>query len=280
MEIVSHHGILVVRFNLAVILEPELRRLREPLLGLASGDSPRLLLDLSGVDYVGSAFLGVIIGLSRRAADHGGRLVLCNVNPALRPVFEPLPHMQARPDWRGPFLAGTLEEGLAVCGDRVAPLAAREAEAQAGAATDPVRCVLLRAGRATRSTGLAMPHQVTRSLVVIGLAGMLLGAIDPLEGSLLILPGTGLVALGALLGEGRRRQLVSWSLALVSVGVGALWVLSALGGIGGDTGRSNWWGLVLLPYAVGWVMGVAGAILTLVESFRRPGRPDRGANPV
>lgn len=116
----------------------------------------------------------------------------------------------------------------------------------------------------------------SRLLVIVGLAGMLLGAIDPLEGSLIILPGTGLVALGALLGKSRWRVLLYWSLALVAIGVGAMWILSAFGGFGGSTGRSNWWALLLVPYPVGWLMGVAGAILALVESFRRPARPDQG----
>lgn len=105
---------------------------------------------------------------------------------------------------------------------------------------------------------------------------MLLGALDPLEGSLIILLGTGLVALGAFLGKSRRRLLLYWALALVAVGVGAMFILSAFGGFGGDTGRSNWWGLLILPYAVGWVVGLVGAILALVESFKRPARSDQG----
>lgn len=117
----------------------------------------------------------------------------------------------------------------------------------------------------------------SRLLLIIGLAGMLLGAIDPLEGSLIVLPGTGLVALGALLGKSRRRVLLYWSFALVAIGVGALWISSAFGGFGGSTGRSIWWGLLLdLPYAVGWVMGLVGAILALVESFKRPAGPNQG----
>jgi K+-transporting ATPase A subunit len=80
---------------------------------------------------------------------------------------------------------------------------------------------------------------------------MLIGAIDPLEGSLIILPAAGLVALGALLGKSRHRRLLCWSFILVAVGIGALWVLSAFGGVGGRTGRSMWWLLVVLPYPVG-----------------------------
>ena len=42
--------------------------------------------------------------------------------------------------------------------------------------------------------------------------------------------------------------------------------MSALGGLGGESGRTIWWGLVLLPYPVGWVMGVIGAIRRLREA--------------
>lgn len=114
-----------------------------------------------------------------------------------------------------------------------------------------------------------------RILFIAGLAGMLVGAIDPLEGSLLILAGVGLVGVGAHLGRSRHRALVYCAFSLVALGVGLLWGMSALGGIGGTTGRSLWWGLVLLPYPVGWLMGVVGASRGLAEAFKRPAdRPD------
>ena len=88
----------------------------------------------------------------------------------------------------------------------------------------------------------------SRILAVVGLLAILLGALDPLEGSVLILPGAGLLALAAWLGSSRYRKLLYWSFALVTIGVGVLWTLSAAGGFGGSTGRSLWWGLLLLPY--------------------------------
>jgi len=106
----------------------------------------------------------------------------------------------------------------------------------------------------------------SRILVVVGLVAALLGAIDPLEGSLVILPGTGLVALAAWLGNSRHRRLLYWSFALVAVGVGVLFGLSAVGGVGGSTGRSMWWAILLLPYPAGWVMTVVGAIRQLREA--------------
>jgi hypothetical protein len=110
----------------------------------------------------------------------------------------------------------------------------------------------------------------SRVLVIVGLLGMLIGAIDPLEGSLIIAPGTGMVALGTFLSRSRYRVLVCWAFCLVAAGASAMFVLSALGGIGSDSGRSMFWLLVVLPYPVGWIIGLAGGILRLVESFKRP----------
>ena len=96
--------------------------------------------------------------------------------------------------------------------------------------------------------------------MVVGSIAMLIGAINPMEGSVVILPGSGLVALGAFLGHGERR-LITYRLGvfiLIAIGVGAMWLLSWLGGFGGRSGRSMWWGLLVLPYLVGWSMGIWG----------------------
>ncbi len=109
----------------------------------------------------------------------------------------------------------------------------------------------------------------SRILVIAGLVATLAGALDPLEGSIVILLGTSLLALAAWIGGSQHRRLLYWSFALVAVGVGALWGMSALGGVGGPTGRSMWWLLVLAPYPVGWVMAVIGAVRQL-RGTRRP----------
>jgi MFS family permease len=119
----------------------------------------------------------------------------------------------------------------------------------------------------------------SRILVIVGLALMLIGAFDPLEGSLVILPGSGMVVLGAFLGRSRRRTLLLYGFILLAVGVGALWGMSALGGFGGHTGRSMWWALVLLPYPVGWIMGLVGAILRLIESSKGQASAEQQAQP-
>ena len=106
--------------------------------------------------------------------------------------------------------------------------------------------------------------------LIIGLVLMVLGAIDPLEGSVVIVLGTVLTALGATLGASRERRLLRWAFFLVAIGVGALWGLSAVGGVGGNSGRAMMWLAVVLPYPVGWLLGIVGAIRAIREMFRRP----------
>lgn len=105
-----------------------------------------------------------------------------------------------------------------------------------------------------------------RVLSISGTVGLLLGVIDPLEGSIIIVLGGGLLALGAVLGRTPQRTLLVTAFILLVVGVGALFGLSALGGIGGNTGRSMAWLALCVPYPVGWLMALVGAY----QGFRRP----------
>jgi hypothetical protein len=100
----------------------------------------------------------------------------------------------------------------------------------------------------------------TKTMVIVGSIGLLAGAVDPLEGSVAILIGSGLVALGTFLARGERRLIRYRALVfvLITSGVAALWGLSAVGGIGGKSGLSLWWGLLLLPYLIGWPMAILG----------------------
>lgn len=106
-------------------------------------------------------------------------------------------------------------------------------------------------------------------LSIIGLLAMVIGALDPLEGAFVILPGSGLIALGAFLGKSRHRRFIYWAFGLTAFGVAALIVLSLFGGVGGNTGRSTWWLLTALPYPVGWIMSLLGAVHLLIKSFRK-----------
>lgn len=102
--------------------------------------------------------------------------------------------------------------------------------------------------------------QWTRRVRAAGFIAMIAGAVDPLEGSVLILLGSGLVAFGVFLAREERHLVVYWTLvfALIAVGVAAMWGLTAVGGLGGSTGRSMWWSILLLPYLAGWTMATWG----------------------
>ena len=99
-----------------------------------------------------------------------------------------------------------------------------------------------------------------RFLLIAGYVAMLVGAIDPMEGAFIILPGIGLVALGTYFSDESRSIYIVrlWAFMLVLFGVGALIGFSMLGGIGGDSGYSGWWALLCLPYPIGWSMGIWG----------------------
>jgi hypothetical protein len=103
-------------------------------------------------------------------------------------------------------------------------------------------------------------HLLSRILIIVGGIATVVGAVDPLEGSVLILPGSGLFALGTFLGQSERRVVAFRVLVfvLIAIGVGALWGLSAAGGFGGSTGRSMWWGVLILPYLIGLPLGIWG----------------------
>jgi len=99
-----------------------------------------------------------------------------------------------------------------------------------------------------------------RFLLIAGYVAMLVGAIDPMEGSVLILPGSGLVALGTFLSHEQRWIIIYrlWVFFLIIIGVAAIWGFTMLGGIGGTTAYSMWWALLIVPYPVAWSMGIWG----------------------
>ena len=99
-----------------------------------------------------------------------------------------------------------------------------------------------------------------RFLYIAGFILMLVGAIDPMEGSLLIVPGSGLIALSVFLGHEQRWIVIYRMLLffLILIGVTTLWVLTIEGGFGGDTGLSIWWGLLFVPYLGSWSLSIWG----------------------
>ena len=115
-----------------------------------------------------------------------------------------------------------------------------------------------------------MTHYRFRTLVIAGLVLMLAGALDPLEGSVVILGGSALTAAGAFFGTTGRYRMQVTAFVLIAIGVAALFGLSAFGGVGGNTGRSMWWLAICVSYPVGWVIGLVGAVAALREGRYAP----------
>jgi anti-anti-sigma factor len=58
------------------------------LLGLAKAGEQRVVIDFSGVDYISSAGLRVMLSLAKRTKEAKGRLALAGLGDSVRQVFE------------------------------------------------------------------------------------------------------------------------------------------------------------------------------------------------
>lgn len=100
----------------------------------------------------------------------------------------------------------------------------------------------------------------SKTIIVSGFIAMLVGALDPLEGSLLILPGSALLAWGTWLKQQNSVQF-RFRLGLficIAIGVSALFIVSTLGGFGGESDLSWWWSSFILLYILGWSAEIWG----------------------
>lgn len=63
--------------------------LRDALYELVQGiDDPRVALDMLKVDYLSSSGVAILVGLKRRVDTRNGKLVLFNVLPVVRDLFQ------------------------------------------------------------------------------------------------------------------------------------------------------------------------------------------------
>jgi hypothetical protein len=104
-----------------------------------------------------------------------------------------------------------------------------------------------------------------RVLRALSIALLLLGALDPLEGSVLIGIGSVLLAFQMHFSNDQRRRLFITASGMILSGVLFLFFFSSLGGFGKGN-LSWWWGLLVLPYPMGWMITV---ISLLDTGFRK-----------
>jgi len=90
LEIEDIGDVTVVCFTDRKILdEQNIQIIGEQLFSLVDEMSRKqLLLNFSNVEYMSSAALGKLITLNKKVQATGGRLVLCNIDPQIREVFE------------------------------------------------------------------------------------------------------------------------------------------------------------------------------------------------
>jgi anti-sigma B factor antagonist len=83
--------VLAVTGELDVATAPRLRQEAVRIVSGRAADSSgptKMVIDLSGVDFLDSTGLGVIIGVLKRVRSHGGELVLAGLTPQVEKVFE------------------------------------------------------------------------------------------------------------------------------------------------------------------------------------------------
>ena len=66
----------------------EAQTLQEALVALAVGETPVIVVDLGGVDFIGSSGLSALVVTHREARGHGGQVRLVNPKPVVREVLE------------------------------------------------------------------------------------------------------------------------------------------------------------------------------------------------
>jgi NADH:ubiquinone oxidoreductase subunit 6 (subunit J) len=107
----------------------------------------------------------------------------------------------------------------------------------------------------------------TRVIYIIGVIALIIGAIDPLEGSVVLLAGCTLITVTTFLTGDRHWKIFLTCLILIAVGVFFLFYLSSLGGFGGNSTLSWWWGTLILPYPAGWLTAI---ILLIIRAVKKP----------
>jgi hypothetical protein len=105
----------------------------------------------------------------------------------------------------------------------------------------------------------------TRIIYILGVIALLIGTLDPMEGSVVIAAGSVLLSLSTYMTDDRHWKIFAASTIMIVIGVSFLFYLSSLGGFGGNSSRSWWWGILILPYPLGWLMTIVILILRIFK---------------
>ena len=109
----------------------------------------------------------------------------------------------------------------------------------------------------------------THVTYVMGIIAQLVGILDPLEGSILVAAGSILVVLSTFVTHDRHRKLFLLSCIMIITGVAFMFYLSSLGGFGDKSILSWWWGILILPYPIGWLITMITLIVRAFEKAKK-----------
>ncbi|KAF5060905.1 hypothetical protein DSECCO2_320730 [anaerobic digester metagenome] len=109
----------------------------------------------------------------------------------------------------------------------------------------------------------------TRIIYIIGVIALVIGVLDPLEGSVVITVGCTFIALSTYLTKDRYWRIFLTSLIMIVIGVFFLFYFSSLGGFGGTSTLSWWWGTLILPYPLGWLMSIITLIVRTANNSKQ-----------
>jgi multisubunit Na+/H+ antiporter MnhB subunit len=109
----------------------------------------------------------------------------------------------------------------------------------------------------------------TRVIYIIGVIALIIGVLDPLEGSVVLAVGCALIALSTYLTHDRHWKIFLASLIMIVIGVFFLFYFSSLGGFGGTSTLSWWWGTLILPYPIGWLISIITLIVRAANKSKQ-----------
>jgi len=74
-----------------------------------------------------------------------------------------------------------------------------------------------------------------------------------------------LIAVSTFILKDKHWKIFLATFSMILIGVVFLFYLSSLGGFGGTSNLSWWWGILILPYPIGWIISAALFIIRLVK---------------
>jgi hypothetical protein len=101
-------------------------------------------------------------------------------------------------------------------------------------------------------------------MFVTGIFSIIVGALDPMEGSVVILLGSILLAISSHFLQDRHRKIFLAFFLCILIGIVSLFTISDFGGLGQGY-LSWWWGLLILPYPIGWLSLITLLIIRTIK---------------